>query len=106
MNAPASLARASYEPASLADWSYEMQPEDFAECFVVTNAVTGLSTGHGKNKLGLSVSLPLGVPLCKGCDGIIHDNVCDDCEVVFVAPETIEPARFVMTERARLGRVE
>lgn len=61
----------------------------------------------GRNKLGMFVAhIPLGVPLCEGCDKPIPANgICDHCEIIHAdIAESIPPARYVLTERARLGR--
>lgn len=37
----------------------------------------------GRNRLGMDVRhVPLDVPLCASCDGVIEDGVCHGCELV------------------------
>lgn len=37
----------------------------------------------GLNKIGMPVAhVPLDVPLCSSCDGVIEDGVCHDCEII------------------------
>ena len=82
MNAFSQIATA-YEPVSYADWSYVMTPADFPNgCF--TRTINGRSYGYGENKLGVKVSVPLNVRLCRGCDQIISQHLCTSCNLVFV----------------------
>lgn len=73
-----------YESVTYAEAAYVMTPASFADgCMVVTDAHTGREVGVGKSPLGSMARVPLGVPLCRGCDGAIEAHVCDRCEVVF-----------------------
>lgn len=65
--------------------TYVMQPSDFADgCFI--REVNGKRYGTGQNALGVNVTLPLGVPLCVGCDSEIVDGLCTQCELAFTHP--------------------
>lgn len=67
-----------------AEWAYRMGPDDFVDgCFAKVDVETGLVTATGQNKLGMTVTLPLNVPLCKGCDQPLDNFVCHDCSLVF-----------------------
>jgi hypothetical protein len=38
---------------------------------------------EGRNRLGMPVAhIPLDVPLCSSCDGVIEDGACHDCELI------------------------
>ena len=92
----------TYEPTTYAEGSYVMTPEDFADgCFIVTNAITGAQTGTGICPRGDKVTVPLYVPLCKGCDRPIIDHKCDACEAVFID----EPEPLVEVEHLGPGRI-
>jgi hypothetical protein len=85
---------AAYEPVSLAAWSYTMTPDDFPDgCSIRTDALSGRQWAFGRNKIGLMVSAPLNVPLCKGCDLPITDGICPDCELVFVGEPLVSKKR-------------
>lgn len=74
-----------YTPVSYADWSYTMSPEDFTEIHATrTDALSGRTWVCGRNKLGVLIQAPIGVPLCSGCDLPIADGLCPDCNLVFV----------------------
>jgi hypothetical protein len=73
-----------YERVGYAGWSYIMTPADFPDgCIVVTDAVSGRQRGIGRLWTGKMDTAPLGVPLCKGCDQIIVNDLCTDCQLVF-----------------------
>jgi len=82
MNFPARIPPITYEPVT--GNHYTATAEDFDDgCFVRTDALTGKQLATGTNKLGLTVTLPLDVPLCKGCcQAIPSTGLCHDCEVI------------------------
>lgn len=78
----------AYEPVTYSEGSYCMTPADFDDgCFIRT--VNGKPYGTGMNSAGITITAPLGVPLCNGCDTEIADHQCGRCELVFVDDETI-----------------
>jgi hypothetical protein len=82
----------SREPRQTPADTYIMTPEDFADgCFVHT--VNGKPYGTGETLFGLTVTVPLGVPLCNGCDAEVVDDVCSNCEPI-VEVEHIAPGRI------------
>ena len=70
-----------HHPITTQTDTYIMSASDFPEgCFVRT--VNGRRYGTGENKLGLTVTLALDVPLCGGCDSPLDAGVCADCQIV------------------------
>jgi hypothetical protein len=75
---------AAFEPTTYAEGSYEMTPADFIDgCFIRTDAVSGRQYGTGELRSGGMDTVPLFVPLCKGCDRLIVDDLCPDCCLYF-----------------------
>jgi hypothetical protein len=84
MNIASRLVAAEWETVSYTAGAYMMTLADFDGCLVVTDAHTGKQTATGRNAFGSIVTMPLDVPLCRGCDGEIVADFCDRCELVFL----------------------
>lgn len=61
-----------FEIVDLEAWSYTLTEDDVED---------------GCNRLGMRVTAPLNVPLCKGCDAPLDEYTCPNCELVFVTVE-------------------
>lgn len=73
----------TYVPVSYRSGGYIMTANDFNDgCFIHTE--NGKLYGTGETSFGYTVTLPLNVPLCAGCDREIVNGKCDACEQVFV----------------------
>jgi hypothetical protein len=72
------------EVVTYAEWSYVATLDTFDGCLVVTDAQTGKRRATGRNSFGAIVTLPLDVPLCRGCDTEIVGGECRDCEKLFI----------------------
>lgn len=73
---------ASGQPFDLGVGAYRASEADFPNgCFVRT--VNGRRYATGENKLGITVTLVLGLPLCGGCDQPLDCGVCLDCMAVY-----------------------
>lgn len=63
-------------------------------CMIVRDALTGICTAVGRNRFGASVRLAINVPLCSGCDAVMHDGVCRDCDEIPDDVKALGSGRF------------
>ena len=77
----------------IGEGAYIATEADFPDgCFVRHDVGTGRRIATGENKLGITVTLELGVPLCSGCDQPLDNGVCSDCRMVFPTPRVQQVA--------------
>jgi hypothetical protein len=61
---------------------------------VITDALTGAAVGTFATPYGGMVTIPMGTPLCYGCDEPAEDGFCLNCDVPLVAVEQLGRGRI------------
>lgn len=71
----------------------------------IIDAVGGMEAAHFAMPGGARFSLPIGVPICSGCDGLVADDgYCASCEepahwrdtIAGVKPRSLAPVRPIL----------
>jgi hypothetical protein len=83
-NSLAAGSAAASQPFDIGEGSYIATPADFPNgCLVRFDPQNRRRIATGENRLGITVTLVLDIPLCGSCDAPLDAGVCADCSLVF-----------------------